>query len=163
MNQVKKMARTLGADVPVCLTSQSSLVGGIGNRVDVPPPLPPLGIVMVNSGAHVSTEEAYHRLNWKRAVRKGSVRVPDNFADSSELITFLKKCRNDLQEPAIEIAPEIEDVLDELSAQRGCRLARVLGSGGTCFGLFGNKKSAEKAGAQIAADNPDWWVSVTYS
>lgn len=161
LNAVKRTARSLGADVPVCLSSRPALMGGIGTRITLPPPLPQLAFVLINSGTPVSTEEAYRRLNWKQAVRKGPVAVPDHFEDTADLITFLKKCRNDLQGPALDIAPEIGKVLSVLSSLRGCRLARMSGSGATCFGLFANMHSAEKAAELIAAAHPKWWVSVT--
>jgi len=160
LTTVKKIARSLGADVPVCLSSRPSLMGGIGTRIELPPPLPQLAFVLVNSGSQVSTEEVYRRLNWKQAVRKGPVTVPYEFEETADLINFLKKCRNDLQGPALDIAPEIGKVLSVLSSQRGCRLTRMSGSGATCFGVFANMRSAEKAKQIIAEAYPKWWVSV---
>ncbi len=161
LNKVKKIARSLGADVPVCLTRHPAIIRGIGDRVEVPPELPKMHVVLVNPGYFLPTEDVFENLNWKKAVRKRPVAIPRSFDDEAHFVRFLRSCRNDLQEPAIDLLPEIEDVLDYIQAQRGCKLARMSGSGATCFGLFSNERNAIRAQEEIAVEVPEWWVERT--
>ena len=82
--------------------------------------------------------------------------------DTEVFYEFLARQKNDLQDLAIQIVPEIKEVLDILSAETGCRLVRLSGSGATCFGLFDNKTLSKDAGRAISGDYPNWWVQPTH-
>ncbi len=79
----------------------------------------------------------------------------------TELIAGLAADRNDLEAPAISIQPVIADVLDALRALPGCQLARMSGSGATCFGLFGSARAANAAAKTLRERHPSWWVRAT--
>jgi 4-diphosphocytidyl-2-C-methyl-D-erythritol kinase len=87
--------------------------------------------------------------------------MPDplpEFTDTAALITWLSQQRNDLEAPACAIAPVIGDVLAALEALEGCGLARMSGSGATCFGLFVEPRNAEAAADRLQRDHPKWWI-----
>ena len=86
--------------------------------------------------------------------------IPD-FADAVAMICWLGKCRNDLEAPAQNLAPEIGKVLETLSVLEGAGLARMSGSGATCFGLFGDNENAQAAEARLRSEHPNWWVRRT--
>ena len=148
----------LGADVPVCLDSRAACMAGIGERLSAPPRLPPCGVLLVNPGVPVPTGSVF-------AARRGpfSAANPIDEAprDASALAALLRTRRNDLERPAREQVPEIGLVLARLAEAPGCLLARMSGSGGTCFGLFEDEAAAAGAARAIARDHPAWWVQPT--
>jgi 4-diphosphocytidyl-2-C-methyl-D-erythritol kinase len=77
------------------------------------------------------------------------------------LFRRLAACRNDLTEAAVAIVPAIADVLTAIGGRAGCRLARLSGSGATCFGLFTDAASARTAAAEIVRAKPGWWAVAT--
>ncbi|NND17486.1 MAG: 4-(cytidine 5'-diphospho)-2-C-methyl-D-erythritol kinase [Silicimonas sp.] len=150
----------LGADVPVCMIGGTVRVRGIGDRLE------PLSVsstswpmVLVNPGVAVATSDVFSRL-----ASKDNPPMDDPFALGpafdlmDEFFDWLAGQRNDLEAPAREIAPVIGDVLASIAAQPGCRLARMSGSGATCFGVFGDDALAAEAAMQISAEKPRWWV-----
>ncbi|WP_316978128.1 4-(cytidine 5'-diphospho)-2-C-methyl-D-erythritol kinase [Shumkonia mesophila] len=149
------LALALGADVPVCLAGRPAFVGGIGEDIAPPPPLPPAWMVLVNPGVAVSTPQIFK-------ARTGAFSAPNRFSappqDAPALFAALALCRNDLTAPALTLAPAIADVLAALAARPGCALSRMSGSGATCFGLFAEAGQAAAAAAAIAADHRQWWV-----
>jgi 4-diphosphocytidyl-2-C-methyl-D-erythritol kinase len=153
----------LGADVPVCLAGLPSFFGGIGEEVALAPPLPNAHLVLVNPGAPLATVAVFRA----RAVRpEGSryaapARWTEPPADAVALAGLLAKRGNDLTEAAIGLMPAIGDVLALLGQQPACLLARLSGSGATCFGLFASRGEAREAAAAIATARPDWWVVPT--
>ena len=155
-------ARATGADVPVCLDPRPRLMRGIGDLLTAPLALPPLPAVMVNPGVAVATKDVFAALGLApgqaRAAAQDAVVVPTR---PPELLAFLGEDVNDLEAPAISLQPVIADVLAELRALAGCQLARMSGSGATCFGLFGTTNSAVAAAAALEAAHPDWWVRPT--
>ncbi|MBD3803149.1 MAG: 4-(cytidine 5'-diphospho)-2-C-methyl-D-erythritol kinase [Thioclava sp.] len=146
----------LGADVPMCLVPRPLRVGGIGEvltRVD----LPPLPALLVNPRVEVPTPAVF-----KALARKDNPAMPEtlpNFAGTSDCIEWLATQRNDLQAPAIATAPVIAEVITELSTLPGCRLARMSGSGATCFALFETEDAARDAEVRLAAQRPGWWIA----
>ncbi len=80
------------------------------------------------------------------------------FHSATELAAFLRDQRNDLENPAIRLAPPIADVIEALAAMPGCLLARMSGSGATCFGLFDNANAAAVAAGRLGNAQPGWWV-----
>lgn len=148
-------AKTLGADVPVCLFSHSARMRGIGADLDFVRDLPVLHAVLVNPRIAVSTPEVF-----KAITQKTNPPMSDlpQFEDAPALIKWLKTQRNDMQPAALSLFPEIGHVLRQIEVQSDCQLARMSGSGATCFGLFPTAKSAQKAAAEIRAQNSGWWV-----
>jgi 4-diphosphocytidyl-2-C-methyl-D-erythritol kinase len=86
---------------------------------------------------------------------------PESFETADDVMAFLKTVGNDLEAPALAIAPAIGDVLKTLRGADGIRLARMSGSGATCFGLFADRAAAQTAAANIAREHPQWWVMPT--
>lgn len=141
----------LGADVPVCLESRAALMGGIGEEV-TPRPIPPLSAVLVNPGVPVPTGPVFQGLRTK--TNPPMPQIPA-WRDAAALIAWLKTTRNDLEPPARALEPAVQATLDALS---GAVLARMSGSGATCFGLYADGQAARAAARAIAAAHPAWWV-----
>ena len=156
------LALGLGADVPFCLAGEAGFVGGIGESLEpaaVPPPgAPAVWVVLINPSAALSTSEVF-------AAREGpfsqSGRFKDIPSDAAELAALLKERNNDLTQAAVSLSPEIGNALDALESSRGSLLARMSGSGTTCFGLFGGEDDARQAAAVISGEAPGWWVVTT--
>lgn len=152
-----------GADVPVCLDPKARMMRGIGERLGAPMRLPPLMALLVNPGVKVETRDVFHRMGLKAGednVLPAHPTLEEGGGDSM-LLNALRRARNDMEDAAGVIAPVIGDVLAVLSAARGCRLARMSGSGATCFGLFETCRAAGQAMKVIRRDHPAWWVKAT--
>jgi 4-diphosphocytidyl-2-C-methyl-D-erythritol kinase len=149
------LAPGLGADVPVCLAGGPSFVTGMGERIAAVPDLPPAWLVLVNPGRPLATGAVF-------AARRGDFSPPRPWAGpvaaAADLAARLAGFRNDLEPAARGLLPEIGDVLEALSASEGCLLARMSGSGATCFGLYPAAATARAAAAAIGAARPAWWV-----
>ena len=152
------LAGTLGADVPVCFFGQNAWIAGRGDEI-YRCEVPELHAVLINPGTSLSTRDVFERL--KARTGTGVIERPDGFGSGADLIEFLGVTRNDLEAPALSLAPEIGAVLSVLRACDRIRLARMSGSGATCFGLFDDAASAEGAAAKIASENPNWWIAST--
>ena len=154
---IQNVAKTLGADVPMCLDCRPSRVAGIGDVIN-PVGLPKLHAVLVNPRVPVSTPVVF-----KELINKNNAPMLElpNHRDAPDLINWLKSQRNDLQEPAISIAPEIDEVLSILGSDENCHLARMSGSGATCFGLYSDAESAAQAANTIKNSRKNWWVQAT--
>ncbi|MSO84818.1 MAG: 4-(cytidine 5'-diphospho)-2-C-methyl-D-erythritol kinase [Rhodospirillales bacterium] len=150
-----RLALGLGADVPVCLAGQTAFVGGIGEDLAFAPALPSAAIVLANPGTPVPTAEVFRR-------RAGAFSEPARFSETprtaAELAALLATRGNDLEEPARAICPAIGDALTALARQPGALIARMSGSGGTCFALFGQPGAATEAAFAINRAQPTWWV-----
>jgi 4-diphosphocytidyl-2-C-methyl-D-erythritol kinase len=147
---------SLGADVPMCLDPRPVRVQGIGERLDPVPLLPPLPAVLANPLKPMPTPPVFRTL-----ARKDNPPMPDllpAFSGAADLIDWLAGERNDLQDPAITLLPEIGAVVSALAVCRGARLARMSGSGATCFALFATTTEATEAAAALSAAHPGWWV-----
>ena len=149
----------LGADLPVCLDARTRRMGGIGEVLAEVPPLPPIWLVLANPGVAVPTPAVFATLSDKTG--RSMPQVLPRCASAAELATFLRMQRNDLEAPAKAIQPVIGRVLAALSAQPGCMMARMSGSGATCFGLFADPLHAAAAARGIAAAEPGWWLRDT--
>jgi 4-diphosphocytidyl-2-C-methyl-D-erythritol kinase len=150
-------ARTTGADVPVCLDPKARLMRGIGDILSAPLDLPQLHAVLVNPGVALATKDVFAALAAPR-LRQGATPAAPDLDDVAALITT---GTNDLERPAISLRPIIADVLAALRNAEGCRLARMSGSGATCFGLFVSPQAAEDAARRLHAGSPHWWVQAT--
>ncbi len=146
----------LGADVPMCLRSRPVRVRGIGEGLE-PVTLPPLPAVLANPRVPVSTPRIFRSLTSRDNPPMPEV-LPE-FVDAEALIDWLKDMRNDMEPAAKALEPMIGTVLSELSALPGCQLARMSGSGATCFGLFATMAEAGAAAAVLRAARPDWWIA----
>ncbi|WP_341863449.1 4-(cytidine 5'-diphospho)-2-C-methyl-D-erythritol kinase [Gymnodinialimonas sp. 57CJ19] len=148
---VPRGAEALGADVPVCLHGRPVRMRGIGEVLEDVPPLPPVWIVLVNAGQEVPTGPVFKALE-----RTDNPPLPAPAWDGFDgFMAWLQETRNDLQTAAKTVSPIIDDVLARLSQTHGCRLARMSGSGGTCFGLFEAEADAVAAATAMPAD---WWA-----
>ena len=148
------IALFLGADVPVCWHSKTSKMMGIGEIIERIDLSPPLNAVLVNPGTPVSTAEVFRTFD-----DRDPPEMPSSLPDHGDLWMQILQSDNDLQSPAIKIEPIIGDVLREIASQNGCQIARMSGSGATCFGIFENRGHASAAKARILVNNPDWWVT----
>lgn len=153
--QARALAK-LGADVPMCLASQPLRAQGIGDKLTFHP-LPMLYAVLVNPRVPVSTPRVFNALASKTNPPMPEA-LPD-FDTAGALIAWLKTQRNDLEAPAIEIAPQIGEVLNRLATLENLGLARMSGSGATCFALFETEDDAKAAASQLYHERPDWWVA----
>lgn len=151
----------LGADVPVCFVSRASMVAGLGERVEPLASFPGLFAVLVNPGQALSTADVFAALAAPPLGEARDETPPAGFADGDALMAWLQGQGNDLQAPALRIAPVIADVLAALEACAGCRLARMSGSGATCFGLFDTQAEAATAADAIARAQVHWWTAST--
>lgn len=158
-DRLSALALELGADVPVCLFARPGVVRGIGERIAPAPVLPAIPMVLVNPMVPLATAEVF-------AAREGPYSEPVSFddepGDAAALAKALEQTRNDLAPAAERICPEIHRVLDAIWATSSCLLARLTGSGPTCFGLFPSEEAATGAAGRIADARPEWWVRATH-
>jgi 4-diphosphocytidyl-2-C-methyl-D-erythritol kinase len=154
-------ARSTGADVPVCLDPRPRLMSGIGNLLSAPLELPRLAAVLVNPRVAVPTKGVFEKLAAPRVVRAAKVSEDYPPTDRASLVEYLIDRGNDLESPAIVLQPVVAEVLEALRCLSGCRLARMSGSGATCFALFDNTKAAAAAARALRERKPDWWVRST--
>ncbi|SEN97243.1 4-diphosphocytidyl-2-C-methyl-D-erythritol kinase [Gemmobacter aquatilis] len=145
----------LGADVPVCLAGRPVRMAGVGETLTPLPALPEAWLVLANPGLGVSTPEVFRAL--ARRDNRAMPEVP-GFADVRDFAGFLRGLRNDMEPAAESLLPVIGTVRAALAAQKGCLLARMSGSGATCFGLFGAEAQAQEAARAVQAAQPGWWV-----
>jgi 4-diphosphocytidyl-2-C-methyl-D-erythritol kinase len=146
------IAASLGADVPVCLDGRAARMRGVGEQLAAAPALPDAGIVLVNPGGAVATSLVFRA----RQGDYGSVAVlPSAWADAGAMARDLADLRNDLQPAALALHPPIGAALDALAADQACLLARMSGSGATCFGLYADPASAVRTASALA--RPGWW------
>ncbi len=148
-----------GADVPVCLDPRARVMRGIGEILSAPLDLPPLPAVLVNPGVAVATKDVFAR--WSPPAAPAPLfdwSAVGDLANRDQILRLLAYQPNDLEEPAMAVAPAIAETLTALRALPGCRLARMSGSGATCFGLFSTAAEAILAGQSLSARHPQWWV-----
>lgn len=156
---LERLAAELGADGAACLWGRPVVAEGRGERLSAAPLLPVLDAVLVNPGVPVSTPAVYRALD--ASGRFGDIArplMPDAFEDAIELAAWLSVQRNDLERPAVETAPDVGVVLETLAGERESLLARVSGSGGTCFALCASDIEAEGLAERLEAMAPHWWV-----
>ena len=146
----------IGADVPMCALGQPARIQGIGEVMTPLTTFPSLGVVLINPRQGVSTPAIFGKLAQKDNASLSD--VPSGFAGTAHLLDWLAHQRNDLEGPAREVCPAIDAVLVALAAASECRLARMSGSGATCFGLFETRKAAFVAADLLRRAHPDWWV-----
>ncbi len=146
----------LGADLPVCCAARAMRMQGIGEQL-TEIALPSLYALLVNPGVHVPTAKIF-----------GALEVRDNlpmpkdiphFTSNVDCVDWLRSQRNDLEAAAISQAPVIGRLLEDLSDTSDALLARMSGSGATCFALYPTKKAAQKAAYELGCEHPHWWCA----
>ncbi len=156
--ELLRLAAELGADGAACFTAEPMIAEGRGERLSPAPQTPILDAVLVNPGVPCPTGavyRAYDRIGSGDADRPP---LPPRFEDAQDAAAFLSFCRNDLETPAASVAPEVAEVLSLLRSEPETLLARVSGSGATCFALVAGDIEAEGLAARLASIRPDWWV-----
>jgi 4-diphosphocytidyl-2-C-methyl-D-erythritol kinase len=150
------LALRLGADLPACLHAGPVWVGGVGERLEPAAGLPPAGILLANPRKELPTAAVF-------ATRSGPFGEPGRFApmprDAVRLAQVLGSRRNDLTRAAIDLVPEIGAVLTRLAGLPGALIARMSGSGPTCFALFRDRDGAKRARSALSAAEPGWWCT----
>lgn len=149
-------AAALGADVPACLLSRPLRMQGIGERL-APVDLPSFWIVLVNPGRPVATPAIFAALDCRD--NPPLPELPDRPSAATFLDWLARATRNDLDAAARKVEPAIGMVIAALSSLPGCRVARMSGSGATCFGLFTSRLDAEAAAVTLSLAEPSWWVA----
>jgi len=157
IDELQAIGLTLGADVPVCLRGAPTLVGGLGERLTPVEGLPPFALVLANPGIQVPTAQIFKALEARSGVDEPLPLSPPP-ATARELAMMLDRTTNDLAPIAKAIAPSIMRTEAAIAATDGCLIARMSGSGATCFGLYESLATAETAAAVIACAHPGWWV-----
>jgi 4-diphosphocytidyl-2-C-methyl-D-erythritol kinase len=151
-----EIAAGLGSDVPVCVPSTSAYMEGRG-EILTPVSLPRLPILLVNPGVAVPTRDVFAALQTRSGA--GLALPQGGFPDAAALLQFLTRTRNDLEAPARAIQPVIATVLDALAGLPGVALARMSGSGATCFALLQDDAACAAAAAMLGSAHPGWWVA----
>ncbi len=162
--RVREVALATGADVPVCLASRACDMTGVGETL-LPLSLPKMPCVLANPRIPVATKDVFAALG----VRPGELLVgvadvlqapawPEKGASVEDWVEAFAASSNDLEEPATRIQPVIGEVIAALNATNGAWLARMSGSGATCFAIYENTAEAGRAAEQIRRDHPTWWV-----
>lgn len=147
---------SLGADLPVCLRGQPTQMAGVGEQLQAAPVLPPAWLVLVNPRVAVPTPMVFKGRQGPFSQPAPLLEAP---ANAIELAGLLANRHNDLTDPAIALAPVIAEMLTAIDGTNGCLLARMSGSGATCFGLYGSESDAEEAAERLASHHPDWWIA----
>ncbi|MGU3327419.1 4-(cytidine 5'-diphospho)-2-C-methyl-D-erythritol kinase [Methylobacterium mesophilicum] len=157
-------ARETGADVPVCLDPRARMMRGAGEEIGPVLGLAPLPAVLVNPGVPVPTAPVFKALGLAVGQTRDGAAHPEiaEGLSADALVASLAPARNDLEAPALTVAPVIGEALAALRARDGCRLARMSGSGATVFALFADRRAAVQAAAALRTAHPNWWVAPTF-
>ena len=152
-----RLGERLGADVPVCVYGRAAWVAGVGDRVEFAPDVPAAGVLLVNPRRPLATGAVFN-------ARRGpfgstAMRFAPMPRDAAALAQALAPLRNDLTEAAIELVPEIGEILAVLGRLSGALIARMSGSGATCFALFADRAAAERGRDELAVEQPGWWCA----
>ena len=161
--RVVEAAAATGADIPVCLAASARMMRGVGDRLGPLLDLPPLPALVVNPGVALETRSVFARMGlepgWTSTASSHAKLLGREPVEV--LLAALRRGRNDMEDAACVLAPIVSDVLAVLGAARGCRLARMSGSGATCFGLFSDCRAVARAKQAITAAHPGWWAKAT--
>lgn len=155
--RVKEAAKQLGADVPMCLSVTPKRVVGVGDQFESVSGVPPCHAILVNPLTPVSTPEVFARLE-----NRQNPSLPERVGDwptLEALAAYLRSTRNDLQEAALSIVPDVAEIEQAVAALDGCQFARMSGSGATVFGLFETARQAQHAESQLRAQRPNDWIA----
>ena len=148
---LRGIAARLGADVPACLASHPVRMRGIGEVLDAAPSLPAFGLLLAHPRIALPTPVVFQA---RQGAFSAPATMPAHLPDARALADWLRPLGNDLQEAAIGLCPAVSEVLGAITAQPGCLLARMSGSGATCFGIFASEAAAEAAPSALPRG---WW------
>ena len=148
---LEAIAAQLGADVPVCVASRPARMMGVGEILSAAPELPACGLLLANPRIALPTPQVFRA---RRGEFSPPAEMPERLADAAALADWLRPLGNDLQDAALSLCAAIAEVLSAIAAQPGCLLARMSGSGATCFGLFATPAQAQAAAKALPAA---WW------
>lgn len=151
-------ARATGADVPVCLDPRARIMRGVGDELSAPLDLPSLPVLLVNPGVALATRDVFAKFTVAHASERSLANVPDR---PDAAISFLASHGNDLTQAAIACAPAVAEVTERLRAVPGAKLARMSGSGATCFALFSSIGEAASGAKLLQAERKGWWICPT--
>ncbi|OZA91509.1 MAG: 4-(cytidine 5'-diphospho)-2-C-methyl-D-erythritol kinase [Azorhizobium sp. 39-67-5] len=154
-------ARATGSDVPVCLDPRARIMAGVGEQFSAPLSLPPLFAVLVNCGVAVPTAPVFKALGLAPGAALPGPEHPLSLTDGAQALALLAGLPNDLEPPAIALAPEIAGVRALLEAQPEARLVRMSGSGATVFALTQDCRAAARLAKRVSQGAPGWWVRST--
>lgn len=157
VGELADLAATLGADVSACLLSRPLVARGVGEILSPLHEFPDCHLVLVNPLVPVATADVFRRLRAHDNYPMPA--LPEPLTRPAQLGLWLAETRNDLQPPAVKLVPVIGDIIEDLAVTQGCILARMSGSGATCFGLFGSEGQAHQAAQVMREKNPDHWVA----
>ena len=157
---LEALAGDLGSDGPACLWGRPVVAEGRGERLSPAPVLPPLHAVLVNPRIASPTGAVYRAFDAAPPPRAGADRpdLPAAFPDVGALAERLRDLRNDLEAPACALTPAAGEVLAALRTRPETLIARLSGSGATCFALCGDGGAADSLARAVAAAEPGWWV-----
>lgn len=146
---------SLGAEMPVCYAAEPALVQGIGEQVTPWPVLPEWGVVLINPNLLLPTKEVFAAMQASAYCSAQEFHAPRT---AGEWKTLALETHNNMTAAAASLLPGIEEILQVLAAEPECFLARMSGSGATCFGLFENRAMAVQAAQRLSTGHPEWWV-----
>lgn len=155
--ELMEIATKLGADVPCCFVSRPLVASGIGEILAPVSSFPPLYIVLANPGVGVATADVFRRLE---STQNAPLPIlPQALTTSAELGTWLAETRNDLEPSAVAQVPAIGALVEDMAGLPGAIMARMSGSGATCFALFSSAEQAHSAAQKLQALYPEYWVA----
>jgi 4-diphosphocytidyl-2-C-methyl-D-erythritol kinase len=156
---LERLAADLGSDGPLCLHSWPAIAEGRGERLSPASDLPELHAVLVNPGRPCPTGAVYAAFDQTGLTRPVErPQLPDAIESAGELAAILALTRNDLERPAVLMEPAVGEVLARLHAAPQSLIARMSGSGATCFALVEGEMEALSLSEDVARDHPAWWV-----
>jgi 4-diphosphocytidyl-2-C-methyl-D-erythritol kinase len=156
-----RAAAEVGADVPVCVDPRPRVMRGIGEILSKPLKVPRLAAVLVNPGVAAPTKDVFAALRRAKRRPQPAAQARSVPRDRKAFRAFLESRANDLEPAAVQVAPAVAKVLAALRKSKDCELARMSGSGATCFALYASSRAAAAAARGIAAAHPRWWVCAT--
>ncbi len=154
---LRSIAGRLGADVPFAFGDRAGWATERGDRI-APLPVPPIAGILVNSGDACPTPAVFGAYRSGAYPFSATIEGPAA-PDADTLIDWCGGTRNDLLDAALDVTPSIKHVLAALKSLDACRLARMSGSGATCFGLFAASADAEAAAIALRDRHPEWWIA----
>jgi 4-diphosphocytidyl-2-C-methyl-D-erythritol kinase len=154
-NALRQLGASLGADVPACIASQPVFVAGIGDQLWQAAPGTTLPLLLVNPGVATSTPFVF------KAFRDIGMDFSQTLENWPDVLPPWQQCHNDLGAAAEAVTPEIIHVLEELRGAKGVEVARMSGSGASCFATFGTLEDAKAAATELKMRQPGWWMRPT--
>ena len=155
-SELQRIGLSLGADLPVCIAGRPTQMAGIGEILEPAVALPPAWLVLVNPRIGLSTPSVFKARQGEFTPAAPLTAPP---AAARDLAAEMHRRRNDLAAPAMTLEPAIGRMLGEIGGTADCLLARMSGSGATCFGLYADQAAAEAAAASLVRQQPGWWVA----